>query len=186
MKTLSIIESSIPEVKVIKRNPILDDRGFFERLFCRQELEDILGDRQVLQINRTLTKTKGAIRGLHFQHSPSAEVKLVSCTHGTIFDVAVDVRMGSPTFMQWHGEILSAKNARSLYVPEGFAHGFQALTNTCELIYLHTSPYASHLEDGINAFDPKLSIEWPHEITQMSNRDLGLKKIDKDFKGVVL
>ena len=138
----------------------------------------------VCQINHSFTRHKGTLRGLHFQHPPHAERKLVSCIQGEVFDVAVDLRADSPTFLQWHGEILSAQNQRSLYIPKGFAHGFQTLTDDCELIYLHSTEYQAQFEDGLNAHDARLNIDWPLSASEISARDQAFKPLSIDFKGL--
>jgi dTDP-4-dehydrorhamnose 3,5-epimerase len=117
--------------------PQIDERGFFTRLFCHNELGELIGARQIVQINQSSTRTVGAVRGLHYQHGPSAEMKLVRCIKGKVWDVAVDLRAGSPTFLYWHAEELSAENAHMMVIPEGFAHGFQVLEEDSELLYLH-------------------------------------------------
>src|SRR5258706_1647533 len=118
---------------VLTRKPRSDERGFLERIYDVDELTDVVGARHLLQINRTLTRMRGTVRGMHFQRPPHAELKVVSCLRGAVFDVAVDLRKGSPTFLESHAELLSADNHRSLVIPEGFAHGFQALTDDVEL-----------------------------------------------------
>jgi dTDP-4-dehydrorhamnose 3,5-epimerase len=140
-------------------------------MFCSDELKPIIGQRSVVQINHTLTAKSGAVRGMHFQHPPHAEMKLISCLRGEVFDVAVDLRKDSPTFLQWHAELLNETNHKIFVIPEGFAHGFQTLTEGCELLYLHTAPYASDAEAGLNALDPRLAIAWPMPITERSVRD---------------
>lgn len=110
-------------------------------------------------------------KGMHFQYKPYAENKLIFCLKGEIFDVAVDVRRDSPTFLHWHSEILSASNHRSFFIPEGFAHGYQALTENCEMLYLHSQTYQPDAEGGLNALDPDLAITWPLEVTEQSIRD---------------
>ncbi len=155
----------------IERTAMKDERGFFSRFFCREEFAAFGCNFSIAQINHTLTRQSGTIRGMHFQRAPHEETKLVSCIAGSIFDVAVDVRPGSPTFMQWHSEVLSAENARSMLIPGGFAHGFQTLSEDCELIYLHDEPYVPGSEGGLNPHDPMLSIAWPLPVTQMSKRD---------------
>lgn len=140
----------------------------------------------IAQINHTLTRMKGAVRGMHYQRPPHVEVKVVSCLHGEVFDVAVDLRRGSPTFLQWHGVVLSAANRRSLLIPEGFAHGFQALREDCELIYLHTAPYRPEAEEALNAEDPRLGIGWPLPITELSERDRNHGWIKQDYQGITL
>lgn len=140
----------------------------------------------IVQINHTLTRLKGTVRGMHYQLPPYAEIKMVSCLHGEVFDVAVDLRKGSPTFLQWRGEVLSAANRRSLLIPEGFAHGFQALSGDCELVYLHTASHRPDAEGGLNVMDPALAIAWPLAIGEVSERDGNHKLIEKDFQGIVL
>jgi dTDP-4-dehydrorhamnose 3,5-epimerase len=110
---------------------------------------------------------------MHFQRPPYEESKFVSCLRGAVFDVAVDLRPDSLTYLRWHGEVLSAENARSMMIPGGFAHGFQALTKDCELIYLHDRAYAPEAESGLNPLDPALNISWPLEVAQLSDRDRG-------------
>ena len=139
-----------------------------------QALADFGGDGKIAQINHTLTQAAGTIRGLHFQQAPHDEAKFVSCLSGAVFDVAVDLRPDSPTYLQWHGEVLSADNGRSMMIPGGFAHGFQTLTEDCELIYLHDKPYAPEAEGGLNPLDPRLAIDWPLPVSQMSPRDKAL------------
>lgn len=111
-------------------------------------------------------------------------MKLVTCLRGEVFDVAVDLRRGSPTFLQWHGERLSSENNRALLIPEGFAHGFQALTDAVELLYCHSTPYQPHAEAGLHPNDPRLSIAWPQEIADLSPRDGGHPVLTPDFRGV--
>jgi dTDP-4-dehydrorhamnose 3,5-epimerase len=173
-------------LEVLRRKPIGDHRGFLERFFCIKELGDLIPGRVIQQINRTLTSQRGTVRGLHFQHSPHAEVKFVSCLRGEIFDIAVDVRRGSPTFLQWHSEFLSGENHRTLKIPEGFAHGFQALTNDCEMLYFHTACWEPSAEAALNALDPRLAITWPDEITERSSRDTSHPLLTADFLGVEL
>ena len=179
-----LLETRLAGLQVLRRKPIGDARGFFERVFCVDDLGGLLGGRTIQQVNRTLTETKGTVRGLHFQRPPHAEMKLVSCLRGRIFDVAVDLRKDSPTFLQWHGEILSAENARTLAIPEGFAHGFQTLEPDCELLYFHTASYHPEAEDGVDALDPRLEIEWPEPIAERSERDQKLATIDESFAGL--
>ncbi len=121
---------------------------------------------------------------MHFQYPPHAEDKLVGCVRGEVFDVAVDLRANSPTFLSWYGEILSAENSRSLMIPQGFAHGFQTLTDDCELIYLHSKPYVPSAEGALNARDPRLAITWPLLVTDISARDSSHPNLAHDFKGV--
>jgi dTDP-4-dehydrorhamnose 3,5-epimerase len=156
---------------VIERTQREDERGFFSRLFCASELAPFGFDRPIAQINHTLTRQRGAVRGMHYQRAPHEETKLVSCVAGEVFDVAVDMRPESPFYLHWHGEILNAGNGRAMLIPRGFAHGFQTLREDCQLIYLHDEAYAPAFEAGMNPMDPRLGIAWPLEISQMSERD---------------
>lgn len=169
---------------VVGRKPIEDARGFFSRFWCAEELREAGWGKPIAQINHTLTRRRGAVRGMHFQHSPHAEAKLVSCLRGEVFDVAVDLRRGSPTFLRWHGEVLSAANHRSLLIPEGFAHGFQTLAEDCELLYLHSAPYQPGAEGAVNAADPRLGIAWPLPISEQSDRDRAHAMLAADFPGI--
>ena len=171
---------------LVQRIAIEDQRGFLSRFYCAEEFRTAGLDKPIAQINHTLTKSRGAVRGMHFQYPPHAETKLVSCLQGEIFDVAVDLRRDSATYLRWHGELLSASNRRSLLIPEGFAHGFQTLTEDCELIYLHTASYHPESEGAVNAADPKLGITWPLAISERSGRDHTHKFIRQDFQGIVL
>jgi dTDP-4-dehydrorhamnose 3,5-epimerase len=156
---------------VLRRKPLGDHRGCLERMFCAGDLAALLDGRGIVQINRTHTAARGTVRGLHFQNPPHAEMKLVSCLRGEVFDVAVDLRPGSPTRLQWHAEILSAENHKTLAIPEGFAHGFQTLTDDCEMLYLHTAAHHPSAEGGLNPHDPALAIGWPLAVSEISARD---------------
>lgn len=184
MSRFDFITTPLAGVTVIERRFSGDERGFFSRLFCAAEFAAAGFDRPVAQINHTLTAKAGTVRGMHFQHPPHAETKVVSCLKGEIFDVVLDLRRGSPTFLSWHGEILSAANGRSILVPEGCAHGFQALCDDCELVYLHTEPYCAEAEGGVHVGDPRLAIKWPLPVTGLSGRDRAHPFIAADFPGV--
>lgn len=168
----------------IERQSSNDIRGSFNRLFCTQEFQKIGLTKPVVQINHSLTRNRGTIRGMHFQHSPDMEAKIVTCMRGRVLDVAVDIRSGSETFLQWYARELSERNQTSLYIPEGFAHGFQALTDDCHMLYLHTGPYAPDSEGGLNALDPLIAIDWPLEARDISERDLDLPLLDSKFTGI--
>ena len=170
--------------KKIKKKKYQDKRGYLSRVFCYEELKKNKINFNIKQINITLTKKKGTIRGLHFQLPPHSEIKMVSCIKGKIFDVIVDLRKNSKTFLQTYSEILSEKNQKSLIVPRGFAHGFQALEDNCEILYFHSENYNSDYEDGIKYNDPQLSIKWPKNITNISKRDDNFKLILENFKGL--
>jgi len=171
---------------VIQRKPIKDERGFFCRFYCAGEFSDANYSKPIAQINHTFTQRRGTVRGLHFQYPPHAEAKVVTCLKGEVFDVAVDIRKGSPTFLCWHGEILSAANQKSLLIPEGFAHGFQTLTEDCEMIYLHSEPFQPKAEGALNVADTKLGIAWPEAKTYLSARDQAHPWINSSFEGIIL
>jgi dTDP-4-dehydrorhamnose 3,5-epimerase len=171
---------------VIKRIPIEDERGFFCRMYCAEEFLNAGLHKSITQVNYAFTRKKGTVRGLHFQYPPRAETKVVNCLRGEIFDIAVDIRQGSPTFLQWHSEVLSATNMKGFLIPEGFSHGFQALTDDCIITYLHTGLYAPGAEGGLNVQDPRLAIPWPLKITGLSNKDLHCTFIDHKFEGITL
>ncbi len=179
-----LIATGIAGLKVLQRKPLGDARGYLERMFCAEELEPLLAGRRIVQVNHTLTATRGTVRGLHFQHPPHAETKFVSCLRGEVFDVAVDLRRDSPTFLHWHGEILSADNHRTLMIPEGCAHGFQTLSDDCEMLYFHTAAYRAEAEGGLNALDPVVAIKWPRDVVMMSDRDRSLPLFSSEFKGL--
>jgi dTDP-4-dehydrorhamnose 3,5-epimerase len=185
-KRFDFIELPIKGLYKINRRPIGDKRGFLARFFCAEEFMKFGFNRPVAQINQTLTRIKGTIRGMHFQHPPYAETKLVTCIQGKIFDVAIDIRKNSPTFLEWHGEILSAENMASLLIPDGFAHGFQTLTDNCMMLYLHTASYHPEAEGALNALDTEFAINWPLEVTEMSDRDRNHPFVNASFKGVEL
>jgi dTDP-4-dehydrorhamnose 3,5-epimerase len=186
MSRLTVFDTPIVDLKIVERQLMADARGFLARLFCAEELASAGWHKPVAQINQTHTQKPGTVRGLHFQNSPYTEMKLVTCVRGLVWDVAVDLRANSPTFLQWYAVELSAANHRALLIPEGFAHGFQTLSDECELIYLHTVAYAQAAEAGLNPQDPMLSINWPKPITELSTRDAKHPMLDHSFKGVTL
>jgi len=183
---MKFIETGINGLYCIQLEPILDDRGKFYRIFCINEFEKINHHKEIVQVNQSFTIQKGSIRGMHFQYPPKAEIKIIKCTKGSVFDVAIDLRAKSPTFLKWHGQILSEDNLEMLYVPEGLAHGFQTLEDNTELLYFHTEFYNPQYEGGIRFNDTKININWPLEITNISDRDLNYDLIDENFKGIVL
>ena len=155
----------------VQRKPIRDARGFFARFYCAQEFAQAGLTVALAQINHSFSRLPGTLRGLHFQHPPHAETKLVSCLSGRIWDVAVDLRQDSPTFLQSFGTELSAAAQNSLLIPPGFAHGFQTLEADSEIVYLVTAPYSAEFEDGLNPRDPALAIPWPLPVREISARD---------------
>lgn len=184
MQRFEFIDTPIQGLELVQRQPLYDARGFLSRLFCAETFASFGFEDSINQINHTLTIKSGTVRGMHYQMPPHAETKLITCIRGEIFDVAVDLRQGSPTFLQWHGEILSETNQRSLLIPKGFAHGFQALRNDCELIYLHSTAYVPVAEAALNAQDPMLAIDWPREIVEMSERDRSHPMLKRTYEGI--
>lgn len=186
MSRFRFLPTSLDGLRCIERLRMGDDRGFLARLFCADEFEQAGAPFSIVQINHTLTRACGTVRGLHFQFPPHAETKLVSCIRGQIFDVAVDLRAGSPTFLKWHGEVLSPDNGRALYIPPGFAHGFQTLTDDCELVYLHSSSYHPESEGAANLADPRIGIAWPLPVGTVSDRDRNHPFLAPEFPGIQL
>ena len=186
VSVMNVTSTRIAGVMVVQTTPIADHRGAFQRLFCDRELGELTGGRHIVQINHSRTIQAGSLRGVHFQAPPHAEMKFVRCLSGRVWDVAVDLRAGSPTFLHWHAEELSADNARMLVIPEGCAHGFQSLEPESELLYLHTAHYTSTAEGGVRYDDPALDIPWPLPVTDVSERDRLHPLITSDFLGLTL
>jgi len=154
-------ETKLKGAFVIEPELIEDERGFFARTFCRKEFEARGLNPNLVQCNISFNKKKGTLRGMHYQAKPREEAKLVRCTSGVIYDVVIDLRSGSNTFKQWVGAELSAENQTILYVPEGFAHGFQTLEENSEIFYQMTEFYDSDLARGVRWNDPAFGIRWP-------------------------
>jgi len=186
MNRLAITNLPLLGLKLIERQLLGDQRGSLSRLFCAQELWHSGWVKPVAQINHTCTTRRGILRGMHYQRPPYCEMKLVSCIRGEVWDVAVDVRVGSETFLQWHAEHLTAQNSRAMLIPEGFAHGFQALSDDVELIYCHSAPYDAYAEAGLNAKDPQLGIPWPLPISEISAKDASYPLLPTKYEGIVL
>ncbi|QLL15001.1 dTDP-4-dehydrorhamnose 3,5-epimerase family protein [Pseudomonas chlororaphis] len=163
-----------------------DQRGQFSRLFCEGSLSAFGQPFHIRQINHSCTRLRGSVRGLHYQTAARPEAKLITCLRGEVWDVAVDLRHGSPTFLQWHAEHLRAGDGRSLLLPAGFAHGFQALSDDAELLYLHSADYAPEHEAGLSVLDPRLAISWPLPVNNLSVRDERHPWLDAEFAGVRL
>lgn len=174
---MRLTESPLAGLWEIETTSKGDARGKFTRVFCAQDFVPVRPDLRFVQVNHSVTALRGTVRGLHFQHAPSAEAKLIRCLRGSVFDVAVDLRPASPTYGQWHSVELSEHNERQVFIPEGFAHGFQALTNAVELLYQHTAPYQASAEGGLRYDDATLAISWPLPVTLVSDRDLGMPSL---------
>jgi dTDP-4-dehydrorhamnose 3,5-epimerase len=186
LSRFAVRELPLVGLRLVERKPFSDARGFFTRIFCADELRASGWTKPIAQINHTYTSQRGTVRGMHYQNPPHAEIKLVSCLRGEVWDVAVDIRASSSTFLQWHAERLSGENGRAMLIPEGFAHGFQALTDDVELLYCHSAAYAIMAEAGLNATDPRLTIGWPLSITEQSSKDLQYPLLNECFAGLAL
>jgi len=166
--------TSLPGVWLIELELREDPRGFLARTYCDREFSAQGLNIQWPQCNLTLTRERGTIRGMHFQADPKPEIKLIRCAVGAIFDVLVDVRHGSPTFGRWEAFELSAANRRQLYAPGGLAHGFQCLTDGCEVFYMMSESYVPELARGVRWNDPAVNICWPIADSILSDRDRNL------------
>jgi dTDP-4-dehydrorhamnose 3,5-epimerase len=178
------VSRDIKGVMIVHSKVIKDSRGFFYRAFCEADHASILLNRSIKQINLSSTESVGAIRGIHFQFPPKSEMKLVRCIQGKVWDVVVDLRRDSETFLKWSSFILDGQEGSMLVVPEGCAHGFQALEKNSMLLYLHTDSYSPQYEGGIRYNEPRLSIEWPLPVTDISERDLTHPFLDHHFDGI--
>jgi dTDP-4-dehydrorhamnose 3,5-epimerase len=181
---MNFTETPLKGSYIIELTPYSDDRGWFTRTFCKKEFLTIRHDKEWVQINHSFTKNTGIIRGMHYQKPPYAEIKLVRCIAGKLWDVIVDIREHSDTFLQWFGAELSAENKRMMYIPAGFAHGFQTLSDKVELIYHHTAFYEPESEGGLRYDDPLLAIDWILPVTDISDRDRNHPIITPTFKGI--
>lgn len=182
---MNIIGTKIEGLFEINSESLKDERGSFTRLFCENDFSTIRPNLHFCQINLSCTNAAGSIRGLHFQTPPSAEAKLIRCIKGRAFDVAVDLRYGSPTFLQWHAVELNPNN-NSMFIPEGFAHGFQALESDTELLYMHTMPWSKTDEHGLRFSDPRLKILWPLAVSHISDKDRNHALLDDNYQGIQL
>jgi len=179
-------ETCIPGAWVINTPAFEDNRGAFSRLFCSQELKPVIGNKTIVQINHSKTHSVGAVRGLHFQNSPNAETKIVRCIKGRVFDVAVDLRPNSQTFLKWTAVELTPDNHNAFVIPEGCAHGFQVLEEDSELLYLHTAFYSPDDEGGVRFDDSMIGVDWPLTPTDLSERDLSHAHLTNNYKGIIL
>jgi dTDP-4-dehydrorhamnose 3,5-epimerase len=186
VEAVKLESTTISGIFIAESVMFTDHRGEFGRLFCASELEPAVSQRRIVQINHSRTVAPGAVRGLHFQHPPHAEMKLVRCLKGQVWDVAVDLRAKSSTFLKWHAEVLTPANGRMLIIPEGCAHGFQVLEADSQMLYLHTALYTPQSEGGVPHDDPRLAITWPLPVTEVSERDRRHARIAADFRGISL
>ena len=184
MSRFNVTPTPLAGLVSVRRQPLGDARGSLTRIFCAEELRAAGWHQAIAQINQTFTAQAGTVRGLHYQHSPHAEDKLVSCLRGEVWDVAVDLRAGSPTFLRWHAERLCSQNGLALLIPQGFAHGFQALTDNVEMLYCHSHQHVPSAERGVHVLDARLGIRWPLPVTGLSARDAAHLPIAAGFGGV--
>lgn len=176
--------TALAGVWVVHRQAHVDARGSFARLFSAAELSGVGWSGALAQVNHSRNTGRGTVRGLHYQSAPWAEKKLVSCVRGRIWDVAVYLRRSSPTFLQWHGQELSADTGVALLVPEGCAHGYQALSDDAEIVYCHSAPYVPQAQAGVHPCDPRLRIDWPLPVQRLSQQDADWPPMSPDFSGV--
>ena len=177
-------ETSLKGSYVLTLEPIEDERGWFARTYCKNEFLSIGHNKEWVQMNHSFTKQKATVRGMHYQRPPYGEIKLVRCIAGSVYDVIIDLRADSASYLQYFGIELSAVNKKMIYIPEGFAHGFQALSNDAELLYNHSQFYLPGVEAGVRYNDLAINIKWPLELTNISERDNSHPFIDANFKGL--
>lgn len=178
--------TSLDDVFLIELKLIMDERGWFTRTFCDQTFARHGLISHVSQTNHSYCRQKGILRGLHYQRPPRTEAKIVRCVQGQVFDVAVDVRKGSATFLKWYGVNLSADEPRAVYVGQGFAHGYLSLTDHAAVVYHTSKPYAPELEGCIKFDDPSIGIRWPIRDPKLSPKDFGTAWLDESFEGISL
>lgn len=184
MSFFTIEDTSLFGVKRLSFNKFQDNRGEFIKFFSSEEFKKTNLINQIKQINFSSTKKRGTVRGMHYQLPPFSEIKIVICLTGKVFDVALDLRKNSSTFLKYHGEILSSEDTSALLIPEGVAHGFQTMSNDSNLLYLHNQEYKPAFESGISPIDSSLNIVWPEKISLISERDKSFVKIDESFLGI--
>lgn len=170
---MRFLPTTLTDAVLIEPERRADPRGWFARLYCEEEFAAHGLKTRFPQQNASANPKAGTLRGMHFQHPPHAEVKVVRCTRGAIHDVIIDLRPDSPTYRKWEGFDLTAENGRMLYVPEGFAHGYQTLEDDSEVAYLVSYPYTPGAEGGLRADDPAFGIVWPRPVTMISDKDAG-------------
>lgn len=183
---MKFVPTPLDGAYIVELEPFYDERGFFARTYCKNEFSAIGHDKEFVQFNHSMTLEKGTLRGMHFQVPPSAEVKLIRCIRGKVYDVIADIRKNSPTFLAHFGIVLSEENLKMIYVPEGFAHGFQTLADNSQMIYHHTAYYNPSNERGLRYNDPALGINWPLPCKNLTEKDKKYPLINNKFKGIIL
>lgn len=175
---MKFTETPVHGAMIIELEKHEDHRGFFSRGFCKNEFEEHGLDHQIVQCNFSKSRKKGTLRGMHYQEAPYSEVKMVRCINGSIYDVIVDIRKDSPTYMKWFGVELADDNYKMLYIPKGLAHGFQTLQDDSVIFYMVTEYYNKEAEGGVRWNDPAFNIDWPLQVTEISEKD----KLYPDYK----
>lgn len=183
---MKVQELPLQGLRLVEIDVVADVRGRFERLFRESDWTGVRPSLHFMQVNLSTTTRRGTVRGMHFQRPPASEAKLIRCVRGRVHDVAVDLRVGSPTFLQWHAVELDAEQPREVFIPEGFAHGFQALADDAQLLYLHTAPWTPDCEGGLRPDDPRLGITWPLPVTGLSERDRSHPLLSDSFPGIAV
>jgi dTDP-4-dehydrorhamnose 3,5-epimerase len=183
---MEFIETPIKDLYLIQPKLLTDERGFFTRIFCKELFSKIGFDKEFVQFNHSFNSYKGTIRGMHYQKPPFAETKFIRCVQGKVYDVAIDLRKNSPTYLNYFGAELSADNMTCILIPEGFAHGFQTLEDNSALIYHHTSYYTPNIEGGIRFNDTALSINWQLPPVNVTVKDKQYPLINQNFEPISL
>ena len=186
MGRVTVTETPLPGAFILDLAPRRDERGFFVRTFCADTFRKHGLATDFPQTNQSTTSERGVVRGMHFQYPPHGEVKIVRCTRGTIYDVFVDLRAGSPTFLKWHSVELSEENFRVAYIPPGFAHGFQTLADDCDVQYMMSTAYTASAEGRASYDDPRIGIRWPLPIAFVSQKDAAVPPMTADYRGIEL
>ena len=181
---MEIQETRIPGLFILGDDNFSDSRGSFRRKYCFKDLKELLKERDIVQVNQSDNILAGTIRGLHYQIEESKEIKIVSCVQGSALDIAVDLRKGSKTFLQYESLLITAENHRSFFIPEGFAHGFQTLEDNTSLIYFTTQFYCPVNESGINYLEPSVGIQWNLPASVLSLKDQQIPLLSVNFKGI--
>ena len=181
---MKFTETELQGVYTIEPEVFQDQRGEFFRLYDREGFSKIGFNGEFVQVNRSINKKKATLRGMHYQLKPYDEVKLIQCTRGKVSDVIIDIRKGSPTFLKWIAVELSETNKTMIFIPGGFAHGFQTLEDESHLLYFHSRPYSPGFEGAIRYNDGRVGVRWPLPVSVISDRDNNHPMLDSNFKGI--
>lgn len=183
---LTVSSTQLPGVLLVRSTRYSDERGSFSRWFCQDELKPWMNGQKIKQINHSVNLNRGTVRGMHFLYPPLHEFKLVRCIRGSVCDSVLDLRKGSATFLQHQLFELNENNDQMVLIPPGCAHGFQALQDSSQLLYLHSAEYQSEYDGGCRADDPRVNIRWPLPVSQISSRDLQFDLLSDKFEGLIL